>query len=77
MQIHIRRTPYIYIGRNKIGNNCLPIWELLQANRSQLRILYLINCEIEDEGADIILEGLKLNNTLKSLDLSNQSLHPN
>ena len=54
-----------------IGNNCLPIWELLQANRSQLRILNLSKCEIEDEGADIILEGLKLNNTLKLLQLSN------
>ena len=59
------------IGSSKIGNNCLIIWELLLANRSQLRILDLINCEIEDEGADIILEGLKLNNTLKLLRLSN------
>ena len=79
MQIFIGRTPqiiyiYIYIDRNQVGNICTLIWELLIANRSPLRILSLVNCEIEDEGAAIILEGLKLNTTLKSLYLSNKSI---
>ena len=76
--IFIRRTPYIYIyifiDRNQVGNNCRLIGELLQVNRSPLRILSLDCCEIEDEGAAIILEGLKLNTTLKSLYLSNKSI---
>ena len=60
------------IGGNKIGNKTELIGELLQSNRNPLRMLHLELCEIEDEGGNIILEGLKQNNTLKSMDLGNK-----
>ena len=37
-------------------------------------MLGIASCEIEDEGGKIILEGLRQNNTMKSMDLSNQSI---
>ena len=70
LSMHPKLEKLIFVGMSISRNECTALATLLRCNTTQLKALYLCRNNIDDEGAEVLVNALVNLNQLRELDLS-------